>query len=62
MSNDVNVQKWTEAAVGTYPFSHFVVNDFLDAEPVGKIFGDIDALEKTDPTSIFKSNIDERRI
>lgn len=61
MSIDVNVQKLTEAAVGTYPFSHFVVNDFLDAELVGKIFEDTYALEKTDPTSIFKSNFGEKK-
>ena len=61
MSNDVNVQKLTDAVVGNYPFSHFVVTDFLDAELVGKIFEDIYALEKTDPTSIFKSNFGEKK-
>ena len=49
-------KKISEVEVGSYPFSHFVVKNYLDAQDLRNVLTDLAVLEQSGPTSIFKSN------
>ena len=54
-------RNFVDAEVKSYPFSHFVVKNYLNEQNLKNVFIDLSALEQTTPTSVFKSNFGEKR-
>jgi 2OG-Fe(II) oxygenase superfamily len=47
--------------VNRYPFAHFIVKNFLNEIELDKVLTDLEVLEESSPTSIFKSNFGEKK-
>lgn len=49
------------AEVNSYPFSHFVVKNYLSEQDLKKVLEDLSELEQSEPSSVFKSNFGEKK-
>jgi len=61
MDAEIGSKKILEVEVGSYPFSHFIVKNYLSERDLRNVLADLSVLEQSAPTSIFKSNFGEKK-